>query len=669
MYGLGRGPLPREGAAMEQAMLLKAVVRSLGGAWRALRLYPASSQITRTAAERACAEVSEYLQAEPTLNLDVVRGGFILRGIEGVLTAPGVPDLADALAAHGVGEVHFIAPPTPDDVLALLSVALERPHEVQEHGGIISAMHDARVTTLRVIPIRLAKVEAPPEIPEEEADKFLAELAADASRLAVWLRSLLASDDEGLAEGILTLAAAAEDVRVFGRTLAVAFLELDTDSTDRMLEAAIDILSIEHVVTEMLENLSGLELVSIVRGGKYGANLSALSYALTSLPAKDRQDEFVKEAEDALRAADAGDSDIAFLRRMYSARAAAAEEPSVVDRDPLYPAMVRAIALSPDQVQFARGDATSRQGLDASIIETLEHLLDTASDLRSYSRTLHVLARAVSWLIEAGDPALALAVARGVSRRAATSGKPWPELSSEFARAAEEMSGSRSMAGLIAMSAEDGAAGAEHAKELVTLGGESAARALAGAAIASDAENGIEFALSVLGRRLPELLAPEVSRIDESNAAKLAELFARDGGPRCIQALGQLVAREEDRVRSEVARGIGAGGGHALSAYMPRLLRDESQSVALVTVRALARNGGPGTMEMLAQALSQLDGDKDIRIAREIIDAFAASDSDVAEAALKELAEKGSFIRRSRYAETKRLAREALEARRTREGA
>ena len=653
---------------MEDNALLLAVMRSLGSAWRASRLYPPDSPMTAEAVQRICDAVEEYVQAEPSLKLDVVREGFILRGLDGVLSAPGVSDLTDALGEHGVGELHFLAPPSVEEVLVLLTAARQRPHELHEQGGMQVTLTKADVGSIRVVPLVLSKIETPPEIPEEEADKFLSELAADAGRLAVWLRSLLASDDEGLAEGIETLATAAGDVKVFGRTMAAAFLELETDETDRLLEISISLEPVRHISVEMLANLSSLELTAAIRGGRYGANTMALSFALTSLPIGDRSDELLRETVEALRAADAGKDEIRFLEQMMSVRRSSAPELALVEARREYRTMHEASRLTSDEIGSVQATATARRQLDAAGVTTVMHLLDAAGEFEPYTRVLGALARSVPHLMEAGDADLAMSVVRGLSERSLSSDKPWPGLDARFAQARDEACGMRSMAALLAMHPGDEHA-VEHAKELVALGGEVAAEGLAGAAMESEAEDSMDFAEAVLGRRLPELLAPEASHAEARHAAKLAELYTRDGGPRCMQAIGQLVARPEDRVRARTARGIGAAGGAALTTFMPTLLRDPSQTVVLVAADTLANSDTAGIVEILAERLSELEGDKDLRVATAIIGVLAESPSPAAEAALDRVANRGGLLRRGRHAEMRRLAKEALDARQGRGGA
>jgi len=646
---------------VEQDALLSAVMRSLGATWRALRLYPASSPMTVEAAERVCSAVDEYVQAEPSLRLDVVREGFILRGVDGVLTAPGVADLTDALGAHGVGEVHFVAPPSPDEVLALLSAALLRPQELHEQGGMQKALSAQGVTAIRVVSVVLSKIETPPEIPEEEADKFLAELAADAGRLAVWLRSLLASDDEGLAEGLLTLANASGDVRVFGRTLAAAFLELDAEDKDRLIESAIHLDPVRHIAVEMIANLSATEIVAAIRGGRYGENLSGLSFALTNLPVGERADELVKETEDALRAADASEAEIALLAHLIGVRSSATPEPALAEADPLYHAMIDDTLLHPDRFDAVLAELSQRSRLDADSVATILVLLDSADDAQAYSRVLTALGRAVPHLLELGDAALAMQVLTEITRRSVSSDKPWPGLDELFAGALDEACGMKAMSALLAMVSEDRSA-IDYAKEFVTLGGETAARNLAAAAVASEREDGLDCAELVLGRRLPELVAPDAATADARHAAKLAEMCARDGGPVCQQALALLASRPEDKVRAETARGLAAAGGPAMKSLMPRLLRDDSSAVSLVAARSLIRTGQPEAVGMLSSRIHEFEGKDDLDIAQEMMRLLASSGSPAAETALKELAEKGSLLRRGRSAALKRIAKEALDS-------
>lgn len=653
---------------MDDSALLVAVIRSLGTTWRALLLYPPDSPMTLDAATHAAAAVDEYLQTEPSLRLEVVRGGFVLRGLDGVLCAPGVAELADAFASHGVGEVSFVAPPQPAEMLSLFVSASRMPHELHEQGGMKAALSRANVGAIKIAAVVLQKVEAPPEIPEDEAEAFLARLASDPDRLAVWLRSLLSSDDEGLIEGLEVLAEAAGDVRVFGRTMALAFQELDADDRDRLLEASIDLRRLDPITSEMIGNLSPLELIAAVRGGRYGTNLLGVSYALANLPLAERLDEVLCEAESALRSADAGDADIAFLRSATARRREGGAEPPLAESVPYYAAALAAIALTPEQEAAASAEASGRVRLDAQGALVVLHLLDTADDFRSYSTVLSAVARAVPKLVESGDTALAGYVLDEVTRRSTVADKSWFGLDQQFAAATETMCGRRTMGALIAAYPADPAAVIEAAKRFVELGGDIAGRNLAAAAMESESEAAFDLAEQVLGRRLAELLAPQAPGIAAEHAARLAGLLARDGGPWCLQALAQMAARPEDKVRIETARGVATVGGPAFSSIMPRLLRDTSPTVSSFAARVSARRQTPDVIEMFARRLDELEGDKDVLLGKELIGGLATSPSPVAEAALQRLAEKGGLLHKGRYAELRQHAREALAARATKAG-
>lgn len=486
---------------------LQAIMKAMGTAWRSLRLYPRNSPMPLAASKAVCEAVEEYLQAEPSLRLEVVRGGFILRGLDGLLTAPGVADVADALASHGIGEVHFVAPPTPDGIITLLSSAQLQHHELQALGGMQKVLSEADIDEIRLVAVVLQKVEVPPEIPEDEADRFFAELAADAARLAVWLRSLLAFDDEGLIEGITTLAHAASDLPTFGRTLATAFFELDQDGKDRLLESWISLEPVRDVAVAMLGNVSPVELVAALRGGQFGLNPLSLSYAITALPVPYDISSLTAEASEALRSSDATEPEIAFLLRLINLRKAGGREPDITDTTPALLYERAESAMTPEQFEAARTLVRSRPVMDAETIRVLIGLLDSAQDLRSYSRTLEALARAVPHLFELGDPDLAMSTLREFTRRVRESSHPWPELGERLTAALDVACGAASTGALLALSVENPHA-VEYAKELVTLGGDRAARGMAAAALASEEEHSMQFAESVLGRRLPELLAP-----------------------------------------------------------------------------------------------------------------------------------------------------------------
>lgn len=645
---------------MEDDRLLREVVLSLGAAWRAVRLYPLESQMTQQATGRACAAIEEYVQAEPSLKLDVMRGGLMLRGLDDILSPPGVPELAEALGSHGIGEIHFVAPPETHDMLSFFEAARMKPQELEEAGGMQKALVHASVTTIRVVPLILTKVEAPPEIPEEEADKFLAELAADAGRLAVWLRSLLASDDEGLAEGIRVLADAAGDVAAFGRTMAAAFLQLETNETDRLLEVSMHLPDVRDVCTEMLANLSATETTAAVRGGRYGTNVMAMSYALASLPVGGRVGELVSETAAALRAADASEAEVALLERMVRTRQGAAPETSLADARPDLQQVARAVADAATQSPATLAHARTARYLDAAGVSLLLELLNVAPDVEAYSAVLETLGRAVPRLMETGDPDLAMSIVRNIGRLSESVQKPWPGLDARLAAAAQAATGPETMAHVLLLHDREQAVG--YARELVAAGGDAAAQTLAAAALASEAEGSMDFAAEVLGKRLPELLAPAAGQADARHAMRLAELFARDGSPTCVQALAELVTRTEDQVRSKAARGIAAVGGPVAAAYLTRLLRDSSSTVAIVSARALAENPSDAAVNMLAARLIELEGEGDVPLAREIVGALAGSASPAAAQALQQASEKGKLIGKGRHPAIRQLAADALGA-------
>ncbi len=663
----GHGLIAPEGGPVDDNALLGSVIRTLGAAWRAQRLYPPSSPLPLEAAEAACKAVDEYLQLEPTLRLVVAREGFTIRGLEELFAAPGIPELVDALGTHGIAELHFVAPPMGEEVVAFLVAAALPPVELRTRGGMQAVLTEAGTGAVKVVAVALAASEAPIEIPEEDADKFLAELAGDPQRLAIWLRAMVTYDDEGLCEGLLELARVAKDLQAFGRSLAEAFLEQETDGKDRLLEVAIELEPVRHILIEMLANLTPSDITAAIRGGRYGENPMSVSWAVAGLPIGSRSEDLVQEMSAALGAADRPDAEVALMRRMVGVRRVASPEQPLVAAKPAYGQILEAAKLTPEHVRVSKSEVSSRRMLDLQAADTIVSLLDTSLDLELFTSVLVALARAVPHLLESGDPELALKVLNDLSGKAVGSAKDWPELNARVMQATQEACGPRSMEALVAAYASDEGA-AEFAAQLVMLGGEAAARALADAAMSSPNDDAMRCAEAVLGRRLPELLAMEVARAEARHSGKLAEVFARDGSPGCIRALEHLVTRPEDKVRAGTARGIVAAGGRAVAAYMPRLLHDDSVEVAMVAARALGEDGGDEAVRVLAGRLEALDGDNDKTVAREVVLALARSPSDAAEQALRDLAERRTIIRRGRLAEVKQLARQALAARAERGG-
>ncbi len=644
---------------MDEAGILESVVRNMGAAWRMIRLYPASSPLRLQAAQAVCDSIEAYIEAGPSLRLVVVPEGFVLRGIDGLLTAPGIPEVSDALASHSTAEVRFDATPLAAEVIAFLTAVQLQPHELEGTNGLVGQLAASGVGAIKVVPVAISRVEATLEIPEDEADSFLAELAADSDRFTMWLRSLLTYDDEALIEALLEISVAAKEPGILARSMAVAFVEQDTRGKDRLLEMSVDLAPLRTIAADMLANLSSVELTAAIRGGIHGANPMAMSAALTGLPMGARSQELVDETLEALHAADAESAEIAFLEHMIEIRRTAPTEPSVVDSRPVYRSVLESSRLPAGPLAAVGDELCSRRALDAVGLATVTGLLSTAANMDAYGRVIDALARSIPHLLQTGNADTAVLIVRTLGDAQIRPSRSWPDLDATHAHAVDQACGVASMAALVAGPYDEETCAA-HARELVSLGGEKAAWNLADAALTSDADSAMSCAETVLGRRLPELLAPKALSADARHAARLAELFARDGGPRCMQALGLLVGHSDERVRTASAKGICAAGGSGRTTYGPGLLRDASPTVSLVTVSALGRAGGDDVTAMLASRLAEIASDSELSLAREIIAALSRSASDTARAALTRVAEHTPIFQRRKTVEIRNLAKRAL---------
>ncbi len=646
-------------------------MRGLATAAKTLRLYPPTSPIPRQAAESAIQALQAHLETEPVLALTVARDGFASQGVQLGAGIVGSADLAETLRAHGIAEVDITPGCTTDELLTFLSLLTKEPAETQAEGGLAAMLVAAGVESVRAADVALTVVDARVEMPEEDIDEFLRQLAADPDKLALWWASASKGDASTFAEGLLELNTAAGPIGApqLLQALAEAFKSQDPSGKDAFLGVAMEHGEAQDLAGRVINLLGTGDMADALAAGQYGTNMLSLSCALTSLPLGSRMASILTGVEGLLPATGHTDKEREFLKHMVDVRSKPDEETALVDANTSYRAVADAVVLTEQDLEVARSAAVLPQAEAARRgVTTMLALLDQQSDFELYCKDLDALATVVPRLIEQGDLQTAHRVLDEITERQARPGQPWPELTAKLQETLAAMTGKRSMAALLRAVVADSSL-VPLAHDVVQIAGESAEGALADEAIAAKAE-GVAAAEQLLGRKLVNLLAARAPAAQWYQVSAIVERLSRETDSHAKDAIAALARRSDELSRREVAQGLAATPSPAAVGVLETLVRDESADVAIVAIRALAKIGGDAAVNALTTRLFELDLDgKDFAFAREIIGALARIPNPTSTEALKRLAARKTLIKRGHFAEVQELARQALNLHERRGGA
>lgn len=644
---------------------LEAVVRGLSTAGKSLRLYPASSPIPRQSVESALDALEEYFhQGESVLALTLTRDGFAWRDEPISSAAHGTSDLAQELRDHGVAEVVLLPGSTSHDLLGFLSALGRNPEDVRAQGGISAVVAAAGVDTVRLVDVQLTVIEQVAPAEDEDIDEFLRALIADPERLAAWFAGAAGADPHAFEEGLMEL------VRVSGpsgyeallRSLSSAFMLQAPDGKDALLRLAISRGPVHDLTGGVFRFLHSTEIAGSILGGGLGKNMLSLSSALTALPLEQITAQVRAEVQAMLPGTGHTQKEAEFLAHMIEVREKTEPESALADSDRTYRMVAEATHLPDDIVERARRAVLgSTKSLSAASVRTVLKLLDQQQDFELYCSSAESLACMVPRLLEQRDFKLATLVLSELRKRETLNTGPWPELSGRLRTALDSAMGKRAMTALVQAVIEDPEESGT-AREIVRLGGETAARAFAAVAVEHKAE-GINAAEPVLGRRALDLLNQAAMHAQWFQLAPVVARLTAEDDARSLLTIESLASRPDEQSRREVATGLAAGGTVA-TRLLPKLLRDPSAEVAVVASRVIARSGMNGAGAMLAARLGELDVDgADFPIAREIIGALARVPDPVADDALSKLAGRRALIKRGHFTEVQDLVRRAQLAR------
>jgi len=213
---------------------IEGLVKQLLVTRKAVRLYPAASNIPRENAAEVVKILRGVLQSSPTVRLTVTKDGLFYGGLPLLPGRAAFIAFARELYAYHLSDVRFHAGVTAEEVVSFLAILDEPPEEVEASGGFSTRLWDRQVDGITVGEIATKIVDVPPEPTDQEQGASQAPQEAwppDPALVDSWLASV-----KGLSPS--------------NRRLLVRFLQspmlttryLEESVVDRAMSAAVNLL-------------------------------------------------------------------------------------------------------------------------------------------------------------------------------------------------------------------------------------------------------------------------------------------------------------------------------------------------------------------------------------------------------------------------------------------
>jgi HEAT repeat protein len=153
------GGIPKKVAAAETTgsagtprapAIVERFVKQLNIAYKAVRLYPGSSEIPKEGASAAVALLRSILEREPVVRFVVTRDGLLYDGTHSLPGSAGLAGLATDLYARNLAEVRFHSGCSETDIVRFLRVLGTPAETIIAGGGFAAALWDVDVTAITV---------------------------------------------------------------------------------------------------------------------------------------------------------------------------------------------------------------------------------------------------------------------------------------------------------------------------------------------------------------------------------------------------------------------------------------------------------------------------------------------------------------------------------------
>ena len=218
-------------------------------------------------------------------------------------------------------------------------------------------------THVSVVEVQLTVLDETPIEAHMDSDEFLRSLVVDPERMSAWFAGAATADPAAFEEGLMEL------LRVSGpsgfmqllESLAAAFVAQRPEAKDVLLGLSLDDGPTRDLTAGMFSLLSPGDIATSVLEGGFGRNMLSLSTALTRLPLERVTEEVRAEVQALLPTAGHSEDEAQFLSHMIEVREAAEPEPTLIEADGIYRAVVEAATVTDEAVDEARESVLDSQ--------------------------------------------------------------------------------------------------------------------------------------------------------------------------------------------------------------------------------------------------------------------------------------------------------------------
>jgi HEAT repeat protein len=689
-------------------------VKQLLVAQRAVRLYPASSEIPQASANDLLGMLRGLLREQPELRFQVTKDALLYNALPVLPGMKPFEAFARDFYHRNLAEVRFHSGVTPREVVDFLRVLQDPPEAISAAGGFEQRLWGLQVdgVTVRVVSTKIVDADLTDEsaapIPGQDwppsreridelidaaygarprdqrvlvrftqnprlVSRYLAELASE-GRGGRPLTNLIAGRVVSLTHA--AMAELTEDQPALFRSIAEALLSLDPDvCRDVLVERLLPESRLDAGVASMMRQFELGELCkALVEGlGPDAVSRDGLSRALRNLavislhPREavfDAAGAALREsgvAEETVSSVLQGAAPAQLKVRQHEGQGDSVE--SILRLVDLAPVAPEALDAEVSGLRDEVADGIS----DGDILVSVVTLITIERRSEMFASLMSIAEDGLSLLLEFGEYADAVTVASAlVSLRDDESLDPAQR--DRVRRALVDMASPRDMRD-VATAIRVHAAGTpvhDQCKQLIaTLGGLTIAPLLE--VLADEPDMAARKALiDMIGQMAPRHIAELADRTTDSRwyfVRNVVGLLGSTRDPAALQSLNRTLRHTDARVRRETIRAVASIRDMLAEQMLAAALTDEdSQNVGLAA-RYLGNLGSRSAVSALA-AVARGDGrgNRELAPRIEAIEALGRLATPEAEAAILDVAHSRSILRSGRTREIQAAAEAALAA-------
>ncbi|MFP5310465.1 MAG: HEAT repeat domain-containing protein [Actinomycetes bacterium] len=653
----------------ERTRAVTEVVRSLGMALSASRLFPGDTQQTGFAtAHQRLVDAFAVARRTGAVAAEVRHGVLLVDGTEVADGGGSIDRLAAACFDRSVEYLEVVAVPTPDELMSATVALSETVDELADAGGVEASLARRHVRSIVLAPVKPEGVDDPGLLAGlDPALRGMIDQVRDPARFIANLL-VAGSDATGSAEAALrqfqvVYGGMDRDLRArsgFYRDVHRIIEELPDHVARELLARIVTRTQHDPFSRELLGQLTDGELVGVVRRLSSGGGPDAVDLARRLTQILGDREGIVGLVELELGDADA-DPDLdavvgAGLRRSGMALSRAAEDTRI--RDTLADAAAAALldASSRDSAELRDGWPVTLEQLTVVALDALRDYLRVERDLDALGAVLQRWVVELRTRLTAGDAAGVDRLDRLVAEVEVDAAGD-PPRAARFAEARAGIVDDEVVAALLDPAADE--VEQQRARRLLARFEVSALRSALDR-LAVEERPGVRAQLVALAS---ELASGHVSEVTDRTGdprwyvvRNLVTILGRTPDPQAVTALVALVRHPEPQVRRELVRALVSAAGSDAVTHVRALAGDRDPDVRRAAIDALAGLATVGAAHALADVVRRGE-DAD---ARRAIDMLASHPSAAAGELLAELGSRRAAARLSSHLRraAKRAAKE-----------